>query len=96
MVATTNFIQGDGRRDSTNSVDIIWVSISPDAKILLLDPEKISKSRNVTVQIDIDGLDEAVSSISWVLEPQMNASVCFLNRDERKQFIINARCLSEG
>jgi hypothetical protein len=96
MVATTNFIQGDGRRDSTDSLEIIWVSINPDAKILLLDPEKIAKSRNVTVQIDIDGLDETVSSISWVLEPQLNASVCFINRNDRKQFVINARCLTEG
>jgi hypothetical protein len=63
MVAITNFIQGDGRRDSTKSVDIIWVSIKPDAKIFLLDPEKITSRRNVTVQIEIDGLDEAVSSI---------------------------------
>jgi len=63
MVAMTNFIQGDGRRDSTKSVDIIWVNINPDARILLLDPEKITSRRNVTVQIEIDGLDEAVSSI---------------------------------
>ena len=96
MVATTNFIQGDGRRESAKSVNITWLSINPDAKILLLDAEKIRKNRNVTVQVDIDGLDEAVSSISWEIEPQMNANACYLNRNFRKQFVINAKCLSEG
>lgn len=96
IVATTNFIQGDGSRESVRSVDITWLSINPDAKILLLDAEKITKNRNVTVQVDIDGLDEAVSSISWAIEPQINASGCLLNRNDRKQFLINARCLSEG
>jgi hypothetical protein len=96
MVATTNFIQGDGRRESAKSVNITWLSINPDAKIQLLDAEKITKNRNVSVQVDIDGLDEAVSSISWAIEPQMNASACFINRNFRKQFVINSRCLSEG
>jgi hypothetical protein len=96
MVATTNFIQGDGRRESAKSVNITWLSINPDAKIQLLDAEKITKNRNLSVQVDIDGLDEAVSSISWDIEPKMNASACFINRNFRKQFVINSRCLSEG
>jgi hypothetical protein len=96
MVATTNFIQGDGRRESVKSVVITWLSINPNAKIVLLEADKITKQRNVTVQVDIDGLDEATSSISWAIEPQMNASACFINRNFRKQFVINARCLSEG
>lgn len=84
MVATTNFIQGDGRRESVKSVVITWLSINPDAKIVLLEADKITKQRNVTVQVDIDGLDEATSSISWAIEPQMNASACFINRNFRK------------
>jgi hypothetical protein len=39
MVATTNFIQGDGRRESVKSVVITWLSINPDAKIVLLEAD---------------------------------------------------------
>jgi hypothetical protein len=39
MVATTNFIQGDGRRESVKSVVITWLSIKPDAKIVLLEAD---------------------------------------------------------
>ena len=58
IIATTNFIQGDGTRESRESVNIIWLSINPDAKIYILDPELITKNRNVTIQADIDGLNE--------------------------------------
>jgi hypothetical protein len=58
MVATTNFIQGDGTRQSTKSVSVVWININPDSRIFLFDSVSITKHRNVSLQIDVDGLDE--------------------------------------
>ena len=58
LEAYTNYIQGDGLKFSTKTVNIVWIDVNSDARISLLDSGSLSKNRNLTLELAIPGLRE--------------------------------------
>ena len=58
MQAWTNFIQGDGLKYSTRSVNVVWIDVNTDARIDLIDAQSLTKNKNVTIELSIPGLRE--------------------------------------
>ncbi|CDW76030.1 UNKNOWN [Stylonychia lemnae] len=94
LTATTNFIQGDGTKTSSTSVQISWLDVNPDATQAVAS-RLINKEQRVALQMNINNMPEEKLQIRWDVTPSVNTK-CYLNEANRKQFVLNSSCVNEG
>ena len=93
-MANTDFIQGDGTRQTNASVQISWLNVNPDA--VFSQPTKVVNTEAIFgFQVDILNIPDYQVSLQWVVSPPLPAS-CFPNTMNRTQLVFNASCMRQG
>eukprot|EP00347_Sterkiella_histriomuscorum_P001938 403370091 len=92
LVGNTNFIQGDGTRQTQESIQVTWINLKPEGELIQLS-KNLVQSSIIAYEFVVTQMTEDQLDLKWSMSPSINND-CLFNSFDRKQYVFKGSCLS--